>query len=156
MAPARIMGAMLTNRRARHDYDVLETFEAGLALTGSEVKSLRKGGGSIAEAYAKVERDEVWLEGANIPTYAQASYNNHEPLRPRKLLLHRREIEELRKGLERRGLTVVPLKLFFDARGKAKLEIALARGRKRHDKRAAASERDAKREIDRVLKGTSR
>jgi SsrA-binding protein len=150
------MGPMLTNRRARHDYDVLETFEAGLALTGSEVKSLRRGGASIAEAYAKVERDEVWLEGANIPTYPQASYNNHEPMRARKLLLHRREIEELRKGLERRGLTVVPLKLYFDARGKAKLQIALARGRKLHDKRAAASERDAKREMDRALKGSSR
>jgi SsrA-binding protein len=97
------MGPMLTNRRARHDYDVLETFEAGLALTGSEVKSLRAGGGSIAEAYAKVEGDEVWLEGANIPTYAQASYNNHEPLRRRKLLLHRREIEELRKGSSAAG-----------------------------------------------------
>jgi SsrA-binding protein len=150
------MGPMLTNRRARHDYDVLETFEAGLALTGSEVKSLRAGGGSIAEAYAKVEGDEVWLESANIPTYAQASYNNHEPLRRRKLLLHRREIEELRKGLERRGLTVVPLKLYFDARGKAKLLIAMARGRKRHDKRAAESKRDAQREIDRALKGSSR
>lgn len=150
------MGPMLQNRRARHDYEILDTFEAGIALTGSEVKSLRAGGASIAEAYAKVERDEVWLEGANIPAYAQASYNNHEPLRRRKLLLHRREIVELRKGLERRGLTVVPLKLYFDARGKAKIEIALARGRKRHDKRAAASERDAKREMDRALKGSSR
>jgi SsrA-binding protein len=150
------MGPMLQNRRARHDYEILDTFEAGIALTGSEVKSLRAGGASIAEAYAKVDRDEVWLEGANIPAYAQASYNNHEPLRRRKLLLHRREILELRKGLERRGLTVVPLKLYFDARGKAKIEIALARGRKRHDKRAAASERDAKREMDRALKGSSR
>jgi SsrA-binding protein len=150
------MAAMLTNRRARHDYDVLETFEAGLVLTGSEVKSLRAGGGSIAEAYARVVDDEVWLEGANLPTYAQASYNNHEPLRRRKLLLHRREIHELRKGLERRGLTVVPLKLYFDERGRAKLLIALARGRKRHDKRAASAERDARREMDRVLKGESR
>ncbi len=147
---------MLLNRRARHDYEVLETFDAGLALTGSEVKSLRGGGASIAEAYAKIERDEVWLEGANIPAYAQASYNNHEPTRRRKLLLHRREIEELRKGLERRGLTVVPLKLYFDERGRAKLQIALARGRKLHDKRAAASERDAKREMERGLKGSSR
>jgi len=147
---------MLLNRRARHDYEVLETFDAGLALTGSEVKALRGGGASIAEAYAKVERGEVWLEGANIPAYAQASYNNHEPTRPRKLLLHRREIEELRKGLERRGLTVVPLKLYFDERGRAKLQIALARGRKLHDKRAAASERDAKREMERALKGSSR
>lgn len=152
----RTMARMLTNRRARHDYEVLETFEAGLVLTGSEVKALRAGGGSIAEAYARVDQGEVWLEGANVPTYAQASYNNHEPLRRRKLLLHRREISELRKGLERRGLTVVPLKLFFDERGRAKLLIALARGRKKHDKRAAESERDARREMDRALKGSSR
>lgn len=144
---------MLNNRRARHDYDLLETFEAGLALRGSEVKSLRAGGGSIAEAYAKVEADEVWLEGATIPTYTEASYNNHEPDRRRKLLLHRREIEELRKGLERRGLTVVPLKLYFDDHGRAKLQIALARGRKKHDKRAAEAAKDAKREMDRALKG---
>jgi SsrA-binding protein len=147
---------MLQNRRARHDYELLETFEAGLVLRGSEVKSLRGGGGSIAEAYAKVVGDEVWLEGATIPSYPQASYNDHEPQRRRKLLLHRREILELRKGLERRGLTVVPLELYFDERGRAKLKIALARGRKRHDKRAAAAERDAKREMDRALKGADR
>ncbi len=147
---------MLQNRRARHDYEILETFEAGLVLRGSEVKSLRGSGGSIAEAYAKVDGGEVWLEGATIPSYAQASYNDHEPLRRRKLLLHGREIAELRRGLERKGLTVVPLELYFDARGRAKLKIALARGRKRHDKRAAASERDAKREMDRALKGASR
>jgi len=150
------MAPMLTNRRARHDYEVLETFEAGMALTGSEVKSLRAGGGSIAEAYARVEGGEVWLEGANFPTYAQASYNNHEPLRRRKLLLHRSEIVALRKGLERRGLTVVPLKLYFDERGRAKLLIGLARGRKRHDKRAVVAERDARREMERALKGGER
>ncbi len=147
---------MLQNRRARHDYEILETFEAGLVLRGSEVKSLRGSGGSIAEAYAKIEGGEVWLEGATIPSYPQASYNDHEPLRRRKLLLHGREIAELRRGLERKGLTVVPLELYFDARGRAKLKIALARGRKRHDKRAAASERDAKREMDRALKGADR
>ena len=147
---------MLQNRRARHDYEILETFEAGLVLRGSEVKSLRGSGGSIAEAYAKIEGGEVWLEGATIPSYPQASYNDHEPLRRRKLLLHARQIGELRRGLERKGLTVVPLELYFDARGRAKLKIALARGRKRHDKRAAASERDAKREMDRALKGADR
>jgi SsrA-binding protein len=141
------------NRRARFDYEILETFEAGVVLTGSEVKSLRSAGGSIAEAYARVAAGEVWLENANIPVYAQASYNNHEPQRRRKLLLQRREIEELRKGTERRGLTLVPLKLYFNERGLAKLQIALARGKKKHDKRAAASERDAKREMDRALKG---
>jgi SsrA-binding protein len=156
MPAARIMAPMLTNRRARHDYEVLETFEAGMALTGSEVKSLRAGGGSIAEAYARVEGGEVWLEGANFPTYAQASYNNHEPLRRRKLLLHRSEIVALRKGLERRGLTVVPLKLYFDERGRAKLLIGLARGRKLHDKRAVVAKRDARREMERALKGGGR
>lgn len=147
---------MLTNRRARHDYELLETFEAGVALRGSEVKSLRSGGGSIAEAYAKVDRGEVWLEGAMILPYPQASYNDHEPTRRRKLLLHRREIDELRKGLERRGLTVVPLDLFFDDKGRVKVRLALARGRKQHDKRAAAAKRDAQREMDRALKGERR
>jgi SsrA-binding protein len=147
---------MLQNRRARHDYEILETFEAGLVLRGSEVKSLRGSGGSIAEAYAKIDGGEVWLEGATIPSYPQASYNDHEPLRRRKLLLHGRQIAELRRGLERKGLTVVPLELYFDGRGRAKLKIALARGRKRHDKRAAASERDARREMDRALKGSER
>ncbi len=147
---------MLTNRRARHDYELLETFEAGIALRGSEVKSLRSGGGSIAEAYAKIDHDEVWLEGAMILSYPQASYNDHEPTRRRKLLLHRREIGELRKGLERRGLTVVPLDLYFDDKGRVKVRLALARGRKQHDKRAAASKRDAQREMDRALKGRER
>jgi SsrA-binding protein len=147
------MTGVWVNRRARFDYEILDTFEAGVVLTGSEVKSLRGAGGSIAEAYARVANGEVWLENANIPVYAQASYNNHEPQRRRKLLLHRREIAELRKGTERRGLTVVPLKMYFDERGRAKVQIALARGKKRHDKRAAASERDAKREMERAMKG---
>lgn len=144
---------MWSNRRARFDYEILETFEAGVVLTGSEVKSLRVGGASIAEAYARVVNNEAWLENANIPVYTQASYNNHEPQQRRKLLLHRREIAELRKGIERRGLTVVPLKMFFNERGHAKVQVALARGKKKHDKRAAASERDAKREMERALKG---
>jgi len=137
---------MLTNRRARHDYDLLDRFEAGMQLTGSEVKSLRQGGGSLAEAYVRVSRGEVWLEGMNIPVYEQASYNNHEPTRRRKLLLNKREIVEIERGLERGGLTCVPLKLFWKD-GWAKLEIALARGRKRHDKRKAEAAKDAKRQI---------
>lgn len=142
---------MLTNRRARHDYDLLETVEAGLVLTGSEVKSLRHGGGSIAEAYARIRAGEAFLEGATIPIYEEASYNNHVIDRSRKLLLHRREIDELRAAVERRGLTLVPLRLYFKA-GRAKLELAVARGRKRHDKRRVEAERDAKREIDRALR----
>lgn len=142
---------MLTNRRARHDYDVLETVEAGLVLTGSEIKSLRRGGCSIAEAYARFRQGEAFLEGATIPIYEEASYNNHAPDRSRKLLLHRRELDALRSAVERRGLTVVPLRLYFKG-GRAKLEIALARGRKRHDKRRVEAERDAKREMDRALR----
>jgi SsrA-binding protein len=141
----------LTNRRAGFDYEILETFEAGISLTGSEVKSLRQGGGSIAEAYARVKRGEVWLESMNIVVYNEASYNNHDPLRSRRLLLNKREIQEITKGLERKGLTLVPLKLYFKD-GWAKLQVALARGKKNYDKRATEAKREAKREIDRALK----
>lgn len=141
----------LTNRRAGFDYEILETFEAGISLTGSEVKSLRQGGGSIAEAYARVKNGEVWLESMNIVVYNEASYNNHDPLRSRRLLLNKREIEEITKGLERKGLTLVPLKLYFKD-GWAKLQVALARGKKNYDKRATEAKREAKREMDRALK----
>lgn len=141
---------MLRNRRASHDYELLERFEAGLELTGSEVKSLRQGGGSIAEAYVRVQNGQAFVEGMNIPVYQEASYNNHEPTRRRRLLLNKREIEELTKGLDRKGLTVVPTSLYFKG-GWAKLEVALARGRKQHDKRRADAQKDAKREIDRAM-----
>jgi SsrA-binding protein len=141
---------MLQNRRASFDYEFLETFEAGIALTGSEVKSLRQGGGSIAEAYARMRGDEVYLEGMNIQPYKDASYNNHDPLRSRKLLLNRREIAEIARGLERKGLTLVPTKLYFKD-GWAKVVLALARGRKQYDKRRQQAEKDAKRQIDREL-----
>ena len=140
---------MLKNRRASFDYELLERFEAGLVLTGSEVKSLREGGGSLAEAFARVKGGEVWLEGMHIRPYQNASYNNHDPLRSRKLLLSRREIAEVRKGLERKGLTLVPLKLYFKD-GWAKVELALARGKKRYDKRQAEAKRDAQRQIERA------
>lgn len=143
---------MLKNRRANFDYEILETFEAGLVLTGSEVKSLREGGGSITEAYARVKEDEVWLENMNIPVFKQASYNNHEPLRRRKLLLSKREIAEISKGLERQGLTLVPLKLYFKA-GWVKVSVGLARGKKLYDKRERQKERDAKRQMERAFKG---
>ncbi len=142
---------MLKNRRATFDYEILETYTAGLVLTGSEIKSLRDGQGSIAEAYARMKQGEIWLESANIPIYKQASYNNHEPLRSRKLLLNKREIEDLAKGLERKGLTVVPMTLFFD-KGWAKLKIGLGRGKKLHDKRESQAKKDAKRQMDRALK----
>jgi SsrA-binding protein len=141
---------MLQNRRASFDYEFLETFEAGIALTGSEVKSLRQGGGSIAEAYARMRDGEVYLEGMNIQPYKDASYNNHEPLRSRKLLLKAGEIAEISRGLERKGLTLVPTKLYFKE-GWAKVVVALARGRKQHDKRRQQAEKDAKRQIDRAL-----
>lgn len=141
---------MLRNRRATHEYEILETFEAGLELTGSEVKSLRAGGGSIAEAFARVQGGEVFLEGMTIPPYKDASYNNHEPNRRRRLLLKRREIDEIARGLERKGLTLVPLRLYFKG-GWAKIDVALARGKKLHDKRRDEARKDAQREIDRAM-----
>lgn len=141
---------MLQNRRASFDYEFLEMYEAGLELTGSEVKSLRQGGGSIAEAYARVRGREVFLDGMNIQPYKDASYNNHEPLRSRKLLLKRHEIEEIKRGLDRKGLTLVPTKLYFKA-GWAKVNLALARGKKKYDKRRQEAEKDAKRQMDREL-----
>ena len=142
---------MIKNRRASFDYDLLDSFEAGLALTGSEVKSLRQGGATLGEAFARYKNGEVWLEGMHIPPYKQASYNNHEPLRSRKLLLKKREIAEIQKGLERQGLTLVPTKLYFKG-GWAKLGISLARGKKRYDKRQDQAKKDAKRQIERALK----
>jgi SsrA-binding protein len=141
---------MLRNRRATHDFEILERFEAGMELTGSEVKALRQGGGSIAEAFARLRGGEVFLEGMTIPVYTEASYNNHEPLRARRLLLNRREIAEIGRGLERKGLTLVPLKLYFKG-GWAKIEIGLARGKKLHDKRRTEAKKDAQREIDRAM-----
>lgn len=141
---------MLQNRRARHDYELIERYEAGIALTGSEVKSLRRGGGSLAEAFGRARGGEVFLEGLNIPPYTEASYNNHEPLRSRKLLLKSRQIRDIEEGLERRGLTLVPTRLYFKD-GWAKVEIALARGKKLYDKRRQQAERDAKRQMDRAL-----
>jgi len=144
---------MLVNRRASHEFELLDRFTAGLELTGSEVKSLRQGGGSIAEAFAQVRNGQVFVEGMNIPPYKDASYNNHTPTRPRRLLLKRKEIEELDRAVSRKGLTIVPLKLYFD-NGWAKLDIAVGRGKKLHDKRRDAAARDAKREMDRALKGS--
>ncbi len=142
---------VLQNRRARHNYEIIKTFEAGIELTGSEIKSLREGGGSIAESYARAHNNQIYLESMNIPVYKQASYNNHEPLRRRKLLLHRSEITEIQRALDRKGLTLVPLKMYLKD-GWAKLSIALARGKKVHDKRQADAKRDAQRQIDRALK----
>ncbi len=137
------------NRRAFHDYEVLETFEAGLVLTGTEVKSLRQGKASLAEAYATVENAEAFVRQLHIPPYEQGNRFNPDPVRARKLLLHREQIEKLRRAVEQKGNTVVPLKLYF-SRGRAKLLIGIARGKKTFDKRASLAERDAKREMDRA------
>src|SRR6516165_10773328 len=140
------------NRRARFDYFLEQTFEAGLSLTGSEVKSLRNGRANIAESYAAVEGDQIVLVNADIPPYAQANRFNHEPRRPRKLLLHRKEIDRLIGAVQREGRTIVPTKLYWSDKGMAKLELALAKGKKAHDKREATAEREWQRDKARLMK----
>ena len=140
------------NRRARHDYRIDETLEAGIMLLGTEVKSLRGGEGSIAESYAEVTGTGVWLVNSNIPEFSHGNRYNHEPKRPRKLLLHEREINKLHGAVAREGMTLVPLMIYFNSKGRAKVELALAKGRKDHDKRAAIKERDWKREAGRIMR----
>ena len=140
------------NRRARFDYFVDDRVEAGIALTGTEVKSLRHGEGSIAESYATVDGEEVWLINSHIPEYSHGNRLNHQPRRARKLLLKGREISKLQGAVARQGLTLVPLSLYFNSRGRAKVELALARGKKVHDKRDTVKERDWKREQARLLR----
>lgn len=139
------------NRRARHDYIILDTYEAGLVLTGSEVKSLRDGKANLSDAYGIVRDGEIYLLNLHISAYERASYNNHEPTRTRKLLLHKREIGRLIGAVERQGLTLVPLELYFK-RGIAKVALALGKGKKLHDKRDSERERDAEREIARAVR----
>ena len=140
------------NRKARFNYEIGETFEAGIVLTGSEVKSLRAGKATIAEAYADACGGEIWLINANIPEYLQAHRFNHAPKRARKLLLHQRQINRLAGAVEREGMTIVPLKLYFNDKGRAKLEIALARGKKLHDKRETEKKRSWERERGRLMR----
>jgi SsrA-binding protein len=139
------------NRRARHDYTIIDTWEAGLVLTGSEVKSLREGKANLSDAYGIVRDGEIYLINLHISVYERASYNNHEPTRTRKLLLHKREIGRLIGAIERQGLTLIPLELYFK-RGIAKVAIALGKGKKQHDKREDAKARDADREIARAVR----
>ena len=139
------------NRRARHDYQLLERYEAGLQLTGTEVKSLRNGRVSLAQSYADVRDGEIWLVGARIDEYAQGNVANHDPDRDRKLLLHRREIDSLIGAVNQKGLTLVPTRLYFK-NGRAKLEVALARGKEQRDKRRDIAKRDAQRDIERALR----
>lgn len=140
------------NRKARRNYEIDETFEAGIALVGTEVKSLRTGKANIAESYASDDDGELFLHNAYIPEYAEASRFNHNPRRPRKLLLHRREIHKLIVGIQREGMTLVPLRLYFNERGIAKLELALGRGRKLHDKRETERRRDWDRQKARLMR----
>jgi SsrA-binding protein len=139
------------NRRARFDYDIAETFEAGLVLTGTEVKSLREGKASLAEAFATVRQGEAWLVQATIPEYAFGNRRNHDPTRQRKLLLHRKEIDACASFTQEQGRTLVPMELYWKD-GRAKLLIGLATGKAQHDKRASIAERDAKRQVDRALR----
>ncbi len=139
-----------TNRKARHEYDLLETYEAGLELKGTEIKSIRAGQISLGEAYVQVDGNEAWLMDAHVAPYEQANRFNHDPLRPRRLLLHRSEIRDLWNAVRQKGVTIVPTRVYLKD-GRAKLEIALAKGKKLYDKRATLAERDAKREIEREL-----
>ncbi len=140
------------NRKARFNYEIGEVFEAGIALTGTEVKSLRSGKATIAESYADSRGGEIWLINSNIPEYLQASRFNHLPKRPRKLLLHKRQVNKLAGAVEREGMTLVPLKLYFNERGRAKIEIALGRGKKLHDKRETLKKRSWEREKGRLMR----
>jgi SsrA-binding protein len=140
------------NRKARYNYEIMETFEAGIALQGSEVKSLREGKANIAESYASAEKGEIYLINSSIQEYRQANRFNHDERRPRKLLLHKREIARLIGATEREGMTLVPLKLYFNDRGIAKVQLALARGKKTHDKRETEKKRDWERQKARLLR----
>jgi SsrA-binding protein len=144
-----------SNRRARHDFEILETVEAGLVLRGTEVKALRDGRADLKESYARVENGEAWLLGCHVSPYAQGNRANHDPLRPRKLLLHKREIGRLLGKVMEKGLTLVPLRLYFK-HGRVKVELGLARGRKTLDKRHVIREREERREMDRALRVRSR
>ncbi len=150
MAPDERHQLIAQNRKARHDYFIEDTFEAGLVLTGTEVKSLRAGRASLVDGYAVIRDGEVWLQGVHIPEYTEGTWTNHEPRRQRKLLLHKREIAKLIGTTREGGVTLVPLRLYFKD-GRAKVEIALARGKRAYDKRQMLAKRDAEREISRAL-----
>jgi len=148
----RAIKIVAENRKARYNYAIEDTIEAGVMLTGTEVKSIRTGKATIAESYADSRQGEIWLVNATIPEYLQANRFNHEPKRPRKLLLHKKQISKLIGAIEREGMTLIPLKLYFNEQGRAKLELALAKGKKLHDKRETEKKRDWNREKGRVLR----
>lgn len=144
--------AVAVNKKAYRNFELVEKFEAGMLLLGSEVKSLRAGAADLAGSYARIEDDQCWLVGASITQYEQAGIHNHEPTRKRKLLLHRTEIHKIRNKLEQRGFTLVPLRIYFSARGLAKIELALARGKRQYDKRRTMAQREQKRDVDRGIR----
>jgi SsrA-binding protein len=148
-------GDVATNRRARHRYELIETYECGIELLGTEVKSLRDGKAQLVDSYAVIDRGEVWLRNAHIPPYPPAAEQNHDPERPRKLLLHRYEIERLVGRIQRRGLTMVPTRIYFQG-PRAKVELALARGKEQRDRRREIADRDMRRDVERELKQRSR
>ena len=150
--PERRLKAVAENRKARFNYEIGEVVEAGIVLTGSEVKSLRQGKATIAESYADARDGEIWLINSNIPEYRQAHRYNHLPKRPRKLLLHQRQINKLAGAVEREGMTIVPLRLYFNERGRAKIAIALGKGKKLHDKRETEKKRSWERERGRLMR----
>ncbi len=140
-----------TNRKARHDYEILDTYEAGLVLMGSEIKSIRAGHVNLREGFVQVRNDELWLLNVHIAAYDQASLFGHDPLRPRKLLLHRKEINRIMSRVQEKGLTIIPTVMYL-TRGRAKIEIALARGKRQYDKREALRKQDSKRQIERAMR----
>jgi SsrA-binding protein len=148
-------GDVATNRRARHRYELIETYECGIELLGTEVKSLRDGKAQLVDSYAVIDRGDVWLRNAHIPPYPPAADQNHDPERPRKLLLHRYEIERLVGRIQRRGLTMVPTRIYFKG-PRAKVELALARGKEQRDRRREIADRDMRRDVERELKQRSR
>jgi SsrA-binding protein len=145
-------GPAAVNKKAYRNFEFIEKFEAGLELLGTEVKSLRAGGGDLSGSYARVENEQCWLVGAGIAQYQQAGSRQHEPIRKRRLLLHKAEIRKIRTKLEQRGFTLVPLRIYFNNRGLAKIELALARGKRQYDKRQSITARDQKRDLDRTMK----
>ncbi len=156
MAQERTGKVVATNRKAFHDYAIQEKLEAGIVLKGTEVKSLREGRVNLRDSYASVDHGEVVLHHCHISPYSHGNIMNHDPLRPRRLLLHRREISKLLGKTQQKGLTLIPLRIYFSSRGKAKVEIALAKGKKQYDRREAIKAREAGREVERAMKGIRR
>lgn len=142
---------LASNRRARHDYEILETYEAGIALQGTEIKSLRNHGGSLQDSFVQITRGEAWLKNCSIAPYSFGNIHNHEERRDRKLLLHKKEIDKLKRSTDQKGLTIIPLAIYL-SKGRAKVKIGVARGKKHHDKRSSIKEREHKRSIERAMK----